>query len=157
MYVTTSGATEIDIVLNNPDYLSPWLTIAPNGTVEVDWGDGSAADTMTGTSNTTLKYQQHTYANTGSYIIKLAVISGNFSFYNSSTDYDGVLRAAANATSRVKNRIYSGTIMAIRMGSDAKLENYCFANLINCVRITIPNNVTSIGSNAFFNCYALQN
>ena len=71
MYVTSSGKTEIDIVLEDPDFLSPYLGVPVNGTILVDWGDGSAEDTLTGTGQTTLRYQQHTYAAVGAYTIQI--------------------------------------------------------------------------------------
>ena len=36
MYVTTSGATEIDLTLDNANLLSPYLTYALNGRATVD-------------------------------------------------------------------------------------------------------------------------
>jgi hypothetical protein len=49
MYITASGATEIDVVMQE-GRLEPTLTICVNGTITVDWGDGTTPDTVTGTS-----------------------------------------------------------------------------------------------------------
>lgn len=49
MYITESGATEIDIIMQE-GRLEPILTIAVNGTITVDWGDGTTSDTVTGIS-----------------------------------------------------------------------------------------------------------
>ena len=82
MYITESGDTEIDVELQAPR-LSPWLSLAVNGTVEVDWGDGSTKTTITGASQTTHKKTNHVYATDGSYTIKIHVVSGSFSLYGS--------------------------------------------------------------------------
>ena len=82
MYITQSGDTEIDCTFDNPDYLSPYLTIAIDGSVTVDWGDNTSLSTSTGTSLTTLKFIAHTYANVGQYTITITVNSGTFAFYN---------------------------------------------------------------------------
>ena len=71
LYATVSDATEIDIELIDSNYLTPYLAIAPNGTVSVDWGDNSAVDTITGSSTATNIYQSHTYAQIGNYTIKI--------------------------------------------------------------------------------------
>jgi hypothetical protein len=44
MYVTSSGATELDMVFDDADYLSPSLYISyitSGGTITIDWGDNS--------------------------------------------------------------------------------------------------------------------
>jgi hypothetical protein len=57
MYVTASGATEIDIILDDLDYLSPYLAMDINGTIEVDWGDGTIHDTVTNNYSNRIYYQ----------------------------------------------------------------------------------------------------
>ena len=56
MYITASRATEIDIELVDELALSPYLYLAINGSVTIDWGDNSTTDTVTGNSTTSRKY-----------------------------------------------------------------------------------------------------
>lgn len=156
MYVTDDGKTRIYIHLDNPDFLSPYLAIAVNGTVVVDWGDNSSTDTMTGTSNTTLKYQGHVYAATGDYTITLNPTSGKFTFYCSSQTYVNVLRSVGAQDNRATSRAYSGSITKIHIGNNADIGKDAFNYLVNCKAITIPNTVTSFGSYAFYNCNSLK-
>lgn len=155
MYTTSDGKTRIYIHLDNPDFLSPYLSIAVNGTVSVDWGDGSSADTMTGTSLTTLKYQGHAYSATGDYVIAIAVSSGNFAFYGAS-NYASVLRAINAANNRSRSQAYSNAITKVEIGSSAVLGNYCFYKVSMCKSITIPNTIQGIGDYAFYHCYSLK-
>lgn len=147
MYVTSSGKTEIDIELNNPDLLSPYLKISVNGTVTVDWGDGSTADTITGTSLLISKYTNHNYATTGNYTISIGVTSGSFSFYSS------YILTYKSGTDNASRR-YNSAIVAIRLGNSSVIGDYAFSYCYALRSITIPNN-TAIGASAFQNCYAL--
>ena len=110
MYITSSGATEIHISLDNPDLLSPYLKIAVNGTVTVDWGDGTSTDTVTGTSNATSIFTPHTYATTGDYVISISVTNGKFVFHNQ------FILTHANEQS-VQAYRYSSYIDAVYIGS----------------------------------------
>ena len=156
MYITASGDTEIDVVLDS-EHLSPWLTIAVNGSVTVDWGDNTVTDTVTGTDLTTVKYTLHEYASAGEYTISISVNSGSFTFYNSSNTKASVLSAYGADSNRRYNREYAGTINAIRIGSGVtSIGNNAFSNCYALQSLTIPDDVTSIGTYAFNNCYALQ-
>ena len=177
MYVTASGDTEIDIELQE-GRLSPSLGICPNGTVEIDWGDGSAKSTVTGTSTSTIKNTAHTYT-AGSYTIKLHVVSGSFAIPGFSSNGSRLLWTGANSTTN-SNKAYQSAIKAVRLGSGitsigqyafqycysltsitmpstvTSIENYyAFSYCTSLLSVTIPSNVTSIGSYAFQYCYSL--
>ena len=107
MYVTSSGATEIDIILDNPNYLSPYFTCRLGGTIEIDWGDNSSKDTITQSPTDTI-YQNHTYNTIGNYTIKITVINGTLNLYSNSNSYVGILRV--NNLTKHENRIYCNTI-----------------------------------------------
>lgn len=152
MYVTTSGDTEIDIKIHAPR-LTPYLGIAVNGTVDVDWGDGSTHETVTGTSLTTQVRTPHTYAAEGQYTIKIHANSGSYELYGSST-YSVISGGFATANN---NRVYATALKAARIGSGvSSIGAYAFYNCSSLSSVTIPNNVSSIGSNAFNNCAYLS-
>ena len=156
MYITQSGKTEIDITLDDPNYLSPILTLGVNGTVKVNWGDGSSEDTVTGNSTSTILYNQHVYSSVGNYTITIELVSGNYRFFNNSDSKSGVLSTVTTDNNRRQNNTYSNTISAIRIGNGvSELYSYSFANCGSLTLFTIPSGVTSIGSTAFQNCYSL--
>ena len=156
MYVTTSGDTEIDIILNNNECLSPYLTLAVNGTMSVDWGDGSTADTMTGNSLTNNIFQQHIYASTGNYTIKITPVSGSFSFYSTNSSYVGVMRISNSSGNRPMSEAYSSAIIAIRMGNSANISTSSFVRCISLKTITIPSTASISGGYLFRYCYSLK-
>ena len=157
MYVTTSGDTEIDIQLGIGRN-KPYLGCCPNGTVEIDWGDGSAHDTLTGTSTTTLKSIQHTYPDTGEmFTIKLHMESGSLGFigYSSSSTGSQVLyNGSAGQTNG--QRAYQSAVKEVRCGShvtiiDTNAFSYCYS----LASVTISESVTGIGTYAFRSCSSL--
>lgn len=151
MYVTSSGDTEIDIEL---DALrkKPYLGLAINGTVVIDWGDGSETDTVTGTSLSTHKSTAHTYSNAGEYTIKIKATEGEFIFYGNNTTY--VLGDGSNANT---GRVYANAVKAIRIGNGlSAIGNYGLWYLQSLKSITMPNGIMRIDTKAFQYCYSLK-
>ena len=152
MYVTTSGATEIDITLTEPA-LSPYLTVSPNGSVSIDWGDNTTPTTVSGTSLTSYKRTKHDYSTEGDYTIKVSLVSGSYSF---TTAYTYPLLNANSGVLDVNLR-YSSCVTAIRLGANVTLGAQCFRSLFNLKTVTMPSSTIITGSNyAFYNCYNLQ-
>ena len=179
MYITDDGKTRIYIHLEE-GRTSPMLGCCPNGTVTVDWGDGTEPDTLTGTSVSTVKWTPtHEYSAAGDYVIKLSV-SGSVSFagINSSNQYSYLLRYSSGAD--LRNQVYQSALQKVEIGdgvtsigvfaftycsslssitipgSITSIGVFAFAYCYTLSSITIPNSVTSIGNNAFYNCYSLS-
>ena len=138
MYITKSGATEIDFFLNNPDLLTPYIRINIDGTATLDWGDGSPTETITGTSIGESKYAHHTYASVGEYTISLNVISGTGRLFN------GYILSNTDSTPNTARR-YSTTISFIRIGNNTLIDNYAFSGCTKLEYVTIASGVESVG------------
>lgn len=150
MYITASGKTEIDIVLDDPELLTPYLKICVNGTVTVDWGDGSPLSTVTGTSLTTKKYASHTYAAVGKYTVSIGVSEGSFTFY------DNYIFSYTNSTNDVSRR-YNLSVVAVRLGTGiTSLGFQAFGSCYCMEQITIHKDVTTFGDGCLTACFSLK-
>lgn len=153
MYITASGDTEIDVSFPTADRLSPYLTLGVNGTVKIDWGDNTATDTLTGTSLTTRKYIQHTYASPGDYTISVHVMSGSFQPYCGSSS-NSLLNSSFLSASQ--NTVYATRVRSVRFGSGVtSIGEYAFNLSYALSYVTLPNSITSIDNDAFYYCRSL--
>ena len=155
MYITDDGKTRIYIRLEE-GRTSPMLGVCPNGTVTVDWGDGTTPDTLTGTDTTVVKWTpNHAYAAPGEYVIKLTV-NGTMGFYGTSDSNQSSAILQYSSASDNRNYVYRNSIEKIELGSSVtSIANSAFGDCYSLASITIPNGVTSIGQYAFYNCYSL--
>ena len=151
----TDGKTRVYIHLEY-GRTSPMLGVCPNGTVTVDWGDGTEPDNLTGTSTTTVKWTPtHEYTAPGDYVIALTV-KGTMGFYGSgnSNRYSGILRYASGADAR--NRAYQNAVQKVEIGEGVtSIGGSAFQSCSSLASITIPEGVTSIGNKAFQSCLSL--
>ena len=149
MYITDDGKTRIYIHLEE-GRTSPVLGICPNGTVDIDWGDGTTHDTLTGSSTSTAVYTSaHNYAAPGDYVIQLTV-TGSMGFGS-----NGLLVYTSESDNR--DYVYRNAIRKVELGSDVtSIGDRAFYSCYNLSSITIPDGVTSIGNEAFGGCYSLS-
>ena len=156
MYITDDGKTRIYIRLEE-GRTSPMLGVCPNGTVTVDWGDGTTPDTLTGTSTTTVEWTpNHAYAAPGEYVIKLTV-NGTMGFYSDSSSSGGSAILWYSSSKDNRNYAYRNSVQKIEIGNGVTMiTNNAFSYCYSLTSITIPDSVTNIVNYAFYNCYSLS-
>lgn len=153
MYVTDDGTTRIYIVLPE-GRMHPYLGIGLSGIVEIDWGDWTDPEELTGSSTSTVIYADHEYGGPGEYIISISVLTGSFVFFGTSSS-SHILKKSANTTASV-NRVYTNAVQKVELGDSAGIGSDAFHYCTSLKSVTIPNTVTSIGGSAFSSCYSLK-
>lgn len=133
--------------MNVPLYFSQ--TVA-NG-VTIDWGDGSATQTLSGTGNTNTT---HTYADTGEYVISLNPADGcKLGLGHGKSDFCVMGPSSLyNA-----NYGYAQMLVAVEWGHKSSVTNYAFYNCRSLKTFIITAPLVSIYFNAyvFYNCSSL--
>lgn len=148
---TSDGKTRIYLYVDFA--IAPYLGLCINGSVTIDWGDGSNTETMTGTSLITAVYLQHAY-NRGEYILTIDVNSGSFAL-KGDTNNPYILR---NLTTSSVNfsRAITGTIHRIELGDDVKIGGNAFTALYGLEKLTVHSGIFDGQTNMFVDCHSLQ-
>ena len=117
--------------------------------VSIDWGDGSAAKTISGTGNVNTS---HTYAEPGDYVISLMPQDGcTLSFGDGSSSYCVIGSTGNNGI------VYCNMLQEVSIGKNVtSIGVRAFQGCYSLASITIPDGVTSIGDYAFQNCYGMR-
>ena len=151
MYITDDGATRLHIRIATVGRMTVPLYIGQtvaNG-VTIDWGDGSTAETLSGTGYVNTS---HTYAEPGDYVISLMPQDGcTLSLGAGSSSYC-VMGSTGN-----NGRVYCNMLQEVYVGKNVTTIDYAFYYCYSLASVTIPDGVTSIGVYAFYNCYSLTN
>ena len=144
------GNTHIWIELHE-GRTSPMLGVCPNGTVTVDWGDGTTPDVLTGTHTSIVRWTPtHNYAQPGKYVITLTA-DGEIGFAGSSSYKEGpyILRHSKGADAR--NFVYQNAIHRIEIGKNGtSIGSIAFQGCRYLRGVVIHGEVTSIGNYAFY-------
>lgn len=141
MYITSDGKTRLYITIAAEVRMSPTIhfsqTVA-NG-VTIDWGDGSATETVAGTGG---KNKSHTYSAVGDYVITLNPAEGcTLGLGDGNVGILGLYNT---------DRVYTNMAKKVEIGGGvSSLPASAFRIHYSLACITIPDSVTSIGNYAF--------
>lgn len=155
MYTTDDGSLRIYIRLED-GRLSPVLGICLDGTLTVDWGDGSPTETMTGSSTEVLAYLGHTYESAGDYVISVTP-SEDSEIAFGQRDSNSTILCKSPEDSYSERRMYLNAIYKVEIPDGiTSISTYAFQSCYKLSSVSIPSNVTSISNYAFRNCYVLS-
>ncbi len=139
LYIKIAAEGRMDVPLAFSQTVSNGVTI--------DWGDGSAPQTLGGQKVTFT----HKYAAIGDYVISLNPAEGcTLGLGHGSSSYC-VMGSTSN-----NGKVYCNMLTAVEIGKGAtSINTYAFRGCHSLASVVIPEGVTSIGNSAFNNCYSL--
>lgn len=149
-YITDDGKTRLYIRIaaeGRMDVPLYFQQTKANGVV-IDWGDGSATETLEGTGNVNTT---HRYASVGDYMISLDVADGcTLNLGHNAKDYC-VMGGINN-----NGRVYCNMLQKVEIGTNVTtIGNYAFRGCNSLSSVTIPSRCTIIGISAFYDDYSL--
>lgn len=151
MYAPSDGKTHLYITMLE-GRCSPCLGFGLNGTCVIDWGDGSATDTVTGTSIWTVVTATHTYT-PGEYVISLSITGTLYIFGGSGVSY--LFRKSNDTTSDI-HCVYSNAVKKIEIGPNVRLGFLPFKSFLSLKSVTLPHGMTSLDNQTFTDCKSLR-
>ena len=138
--------------------------------VTVDWGDGSATETVAGAGNVTVS---HTYTNVDNdncpYALTLTPNEGVDLGLGHGTNTKALFNSAQSSTSNLKIDAVLGKCIiqdytfqycygltsVVISNFVTSIGKHAFSECHTLTSVTIPNSVTGIGNNTFYRCYGL--
>ena len=149
-YITDDGKTRLYISIAAEGRMTVPLRFQQsiaNG-VTLDWGDGSATETFSGSNI----YISHTYASIGDYVISLEVTSGTLGLGVGSQNY------CVMGGSGDSGLVYCNMLRKVEIGSGVEdtLRAFSFMYCMSLESVTIPNGLTNISEYVFSHCFSLR-
>ena len=152
-YTTTDGKTHIKITIQDEYYSNIPLMFKQTVSegVEVDWGDGSAAQTYSGANtDLTITHQYAPASYPASYDITFKVNSGRMLFPQR------IMGKADSDSSTSPTTAWNSMIKEVNIGNGMNgIGSKAFDGCHSLAFVTIPSSVESIGDSAFDSCYSL--
>lgn len=118
--------------------------------VTIDWGDGTAPETLPGTGNVNTT---HTYEQAGDYIISLDPVEGCELGLGSGSASYGVMGDSGDEGYAYCNMLKKAYVA----GNVPQVSAYSFARCSSLRTVKILNGPTTIADHAFYYCYSLEN
>lgn len=153
--VPDDGATYLYITLAE-GRTSPMLGVGVNGTVTVDWGDGTEQDVLTGPMLAQTQFTpKHEYGKPGDYVIRITV-DGEAKLSGLSGARKGaeILRHSSGDDGR--NYVYRNALKKLRIGEGVTIVgSYSLQNCQSLTSVIFSDSVTTVETFAFTGCTSL--
>lgn len=171
------GDTHIWIRLEE-GHTSPCLGLGVNGTVTIDWGDGSEPEELSGTSiNTFVATSPHEYSGAGDYMITITIAGTSRIAFHAGIfskllfEIDTVNEADAPCYRHAIRKLECGTnitafinysmadcrnLRSVKLSNNTAIRDYVFLGCTSLRYIEKHDECTTFGTSAFSGCTSLK-
>lgn len=141
-YITSERTTRLYIRIVSPGRMTVPLYFmqTEDAGVSINWGDTMNSTTATGTGSINVT---HTYSKVGDYVITLRVFKGRLTLGHNSSSY--CIMGALDDSGLV----YRSMLVKVETGPSTDIGDFACCDCPNLEYVTLSNDVTYIGSNAF--------
>ena len=137
------------------EFISPSLGLGINGSIAIDWGDGSGYSLVSGTDVDTLIFTNHTYGYAGEFWITISIDRNNM--IKILGDLHSLLLVQNNSNATSNRGFYQNCIKEVWInGQGCELGDYAFAYCGALEKVILSNNITTIPYRAFYVCASLR-
>ena len=149
-YITDDGKTRLYIRIASNVNLDTSLCFyqSVDRGVNIDWGDGSPIETVSGTKfiNTS-----HRYNSIGDYVISLDCLAGKMRLGNNTESYCVM---GETSSDNLKN---SSKLYRVEFGANTELySSFTFENCRSLISVTLHNKIPEMSPATFSNCRSLK-
>lgn len=154
IYTTEDGngghPTRLYLSLPNSVNLSPSLFLQiSDGSLTIDWGDGSAPDVIIESGSSYVNISQgHTYAAAGDYVITI-LFSGEGGY---------ILGQGTTSTTVLGDYelIYASYLLRAEIGADCELSARAFSRYFSLRHVVLTEGITALPERVFWACSSLR-
>lgn len=150
-YITSDEKTRL--YLEYAVDMNPYFSFGINGSIEIDWGDGSETTTLTGTNVGTRIETRHEYAR-GNYVMSITV-TGSMRFV-ASTNCPQFTYMWTPPSNNNGQRIAWCALKHIRFGANVSVMANSFYNCRDLKTVTVPSYLSPANGNIFTECHTLK-
>lgn len=152
-YTPTDGKTHLFVSVD-ADHLSPTLGLGVNGTVNIDWGDGTTG-TLSGSDTNSGVTTSHTYDSAGDYEVKIEVPSGTSANVRGNTITTHLWRNSNFSSVNADTRTYNGQLKEVWFGNNTGCGtgsmDYPFQSCFNLEKVCFPLSTLTAPNTVIFN------
>lgn len=133
LYTTDDGSTRIYVNLDDVNFLTPYIGVRTDGTITVNWGDGTIETYKGSGTSTTMNNVKHTYQQTGKYVIS---IKNTSDLIIPGVQQGGSFLLNDGLFTTYYRNAYQFKIYKIEFGDNIKLNSYSLSCLSHLETIT---------------------
>lgn len=149
--IYNDGATHLYISVNEVTR-SLGIQLCVNGTVNINWGDGTSTSSLSGTSTSTAVRATHSYTANGIYHIRITAQEGTTYALPEGTSSGSVLVMPLSGSG---GGHYRYALRFVECGAAQLTHDYAFADMRGLCSVILPSSCTTLPTRTVYGCSSI--